>query len=68
MGAWSFNYCSNLTKVFCKPTTPPELVSNDYDYYIFFDYDASIYVPNESIGLYKSHPIWGAYKIIGYDF
>ena len=33
-----------------------------------FDDDVSIYVPNESIGLYKSHPIWESYKIIGYYF
>lgn len=58
-----FHYCSNLTKIYCKATTPPTLGSNAFDYTI-------IYVPQASVEAYKSADGWSEYanRIEGYDF
>ena len=51
---YAFN-CKNLKIVYCKPTTPPTIDSH------IFGYDATIntiYVPTESVDLYKSAINW----------
>ena len=51
---YAFN-CKNLKIVYCKPITPPTIDSH------IFGYDATIntiYVPTESVDLYKSAINW----------
>ena len=62
-----FSGCLSLTSVYCKPITPPSGNSG------MFDYNASdrmIYVPRNSVSIYKSAFGWDEYAsdIVGYDF
>lgn len=65
----------NIT-LYLKAKTPPEIVgmSRDMGMWEFFsnaDMFKMIYVPTESVELYKKHPVWGYYhqdKIVGYNF
>ena len=63
IGSRAFESCNALTVVYCKPTTPPTLssYSSDLDNLI-------LYVPAASVSLYKSHDIWGNFRIMPYDF
>ena len=63
--------CENLRIVYCKPTTPPTLSGNQEP----FGYPSSttvgiIYVPKESVDVYKSKLGWKDYenKITEYNF
>ena len=67
IGYWAFSNCTSLKDVYCKPTTPPYGGSD------MFDGNASgrkIYVPRNSVDVYKSAPCWSNYAsdIVGYDF
>ena len=68
IGDYAFCNCSALTTVYCKPTTPPSVSSNN----IFSNYASSltIYVPTESVEAYKAAENWSKYAncIEGYDF
>lgn len=62
IGSSCFEYCSNLVSVTCLPTTPPSLI-----YYLFVgtpiaDGTGYIYVPAESVDLYKAASGWSKYK------
>ena len=60
IGAWSFEDCSKLMVVNCYPTEPPFL---GYD---AFDYNGSgriIYVPAESLELYRTAEVWTDYEL-----
>ena len=60
IGAWSFEDCSKLMVVNCYPTKPPLL---GYD---AFDYNGSgriIYVPAESLELYRTAEVWTDYEV-----
>ena len=71
-----FRSCSNLKSVFCKPLTPPVAFdwsdSDDFEWRTFENIatDAVIYVPAESVDLYKSASGWSDYAdiIVAYDF
>ena len=68
IGERAFYYCYSLTSVYCKATTPPALGGTDV-----FDDNGSgrkIYVPAESVEVYKSATRWNEYAsaIVGYDF
>ena len=70
IGRYAFDSCSNLSKVYCKPNIPPTVESNYYD---IFGKNASgrkIYVPMQSVNLYKTATGWKNYAsdIVGYDF
>ena len=74
IGEYAFYYCSGLTSVTIKSTIPPVCkesvyyISYDYDCLIFSVYD-TLYVPNESVDLYKNASPWNRFKhIIGVDF
>ena len=69
IGEQAFHYCSNLANVYCKPTTPPLIIS-DWNIFAGYASDFKIYVPIESVDKYKSADYWkdNADKIIGYDF
>ena len=67
IGKGAFDVCGSLTSVYCKPTTPP--AGGQY----MFDQSASgrkIYVPYNSVDVYKSAEYWSRYAsdIVGYDF
>ncbi|WP_296112628.1 leucine-rich repeat domain-containing protein [uncultured Alistipes sp.] len=55
----------NRLTLYCKPTTPPKLIS-DFSY----TYIAKIYVPHSAVDAYKSADGWSEYanRIEGYDF
>lgn len=63
-GAFSHGSRNGLT-LYCKPTTPPKLVSDFFSTYI-----AKIHVPQASVEAYKSADGWSEYanRIEGYDF
>ena len=67
IGGSVFADCSSLTSVYCKPATPPA-----GDAYMFDDNASNriIYVPTDSVEVYKSASYWNsyAYAIVGYDF
>ena len=68
IGNGVFRYCTSLTSVYCKATTPPALGGT----YVFDDngYGRKIYVPVGSVNAYKSATNWSEYAsaIEGYDF
>ena len=71
IGRGAFSYCERLSTVYCKATTPPDAVQDDY--WSAFDENASdrnIYVPMESVEAYRSAAGWRyyAHTIWGYNF
>ena len=71
IGYNAFSYCNSLTSVFCKRTAPPTAIF--WDYWEAFNDNASdrkIYVPRESVNLYKAADGWKEYAdaIEPYDF
>ena len=75
IGQYAFYGCSSLTSVYCKATTPPSLGYNAFAYYDKdLDYHVNIgsliYVPTESIEVYKAATNWSEYAadIVGYNF
>lgn len=69
---YAFDNCDNLTNVYCKSTTPPEFLSTypPFGSSSECSKDLKIYVPMESVDVYKTDENWDMYasKIIGYDF
>lgn len=75
IGEKCFLNCKNLKTVYCKPTTPPTLSTQVFQY---FDSSSlankniacTIYVPTSSVSTYKSKSNWSNYKslIVGYNF
>lgn len=56
MGPWVFSTCKKMLTLTCKATTPPSLDSN-----VFLQIKVSngtLYVPKESIEIYKSTDQW----------
>ena len=70
IGSAAFGYCTSLKEVTCLAPIPPtcgELVLNDYE--MFYGVDVSnvlLYVPVESIDLYKKAEYWKDFKIVPY--
>ena len=66
-GDRAFSGCSSLTSVYCKPTNPPsgssDMLSNGTS-------DRKIYVPFQSVEIYKTANYWKEYaeSIVPYDF
>ena len=60
----SFNGNAMLAEVYCKATTPPALT----DSFDSIPENATLYVPVESVGVYKSAEGWNEFAIVGYDF
>ena len=59
----SFNGCAAITEVYCKATTPPAL-TDSFDSVVA----PTIYVPADSVNVYKSADGWKEFAIVGYDF
>ncbi|MBR2030780.1 MAG: leucine-rich repeat domain-containing protein [Alistipes sp.] len=64
---YAFGFCSSLTSVYCRPTTPP---AGDYGLFQSNASNRKIYVPTASVEAYKSAEYWSDYAdaIVGYDF
>ena len=72
IGFGAFAWCSSLTSVYCKAVIPPTVDIFD-GYWAAFNNNApdrKIYVPIESVEVYKSALGWSDYAdaIVGYDF
>ena len=67
IGVNAFGSCMDLTRVYCKPLTPPVVLEHGFGDPIFNLY-CRIYVPRNSIELYKVADGWKDFEIIGYDF
>ena len=66
--SYSFYNCDKLTNIYCKSTTPPYV---DYTSILSVEVPGrKIYVPAESVNVYKSASGWRIYanSIVGYDF
>lgn len=63
IGNETFSYGNRLT-LYCKPTTPPKILSFSSTYIV------QIYVPHSAVDAYKSADGWSKYanRIEGYDF
>lgn len=57
--AFAFSMCSSLNTIYCYAITPP--TTNQY---AFDNYNATLYVPCESLEAYKAHEIWGRFNTI----
>ncbi len=74
IGCYVFENCSSLSRVYCKPTTPPNPEWQVAEtYWHTFSGNASgrsIYVPAESLEAYKSTYGWNdyVYSLVPYDF
>ena len=55
----AFFDCSSLDTIHCYATTPPTI-----NQYSFGNYDATLYVPCQSLEAYKSHEVWGQFNTI----
>ena len=66
IGAYAFAWCYSLTNVYCKATTPP---ASGIDVFDDNKNDRIIYVPTESVEIYKTAENWINYadSIYGYD-
>jgi hypothetical protein len=58
----AFAGCIHLTELYCKPTTPPSCVTTVFDEDTYLD--CTLYVPEESLGQYKTANVWKNF----YDF
>ena len=68
IGDTSFAYCSALTTVICRATTPPSLVKNAFGAGLATAAQTpialgtgTIYVPDEAVDAYKAETNWSAY-------
>ncbi len=68
IGLGAFHECNNLVSVYCKPTTPPAATGGYWGSSNMFDYRPTIYVPTNSVGVYKT--TWSSHAdyIVGYNF
>ena len=57
--AFAFSMCSSLNTIYCYAITPP--TTNQY---AFDNYNATLYVPCESLEAYKAHEVWGRFNTI----
>ena len=59
IGEWAFDDCNNLIEVVCYATQPPTISR-----YTFLGISPTIYVPIESIELYRKTNIWKDFQIM----
>lgn len=66
VGEYCFHNCTNLSEVYCTPTTPPTL-GNEYT---FPHKVITFYIPAESLQLYTEAAQWRRYQaeFVGYNF
>ena len=59
----AFYGCTGLTEIHCHATTPPTINSNT-----FSSYSAKLYVPNQSVSVYKTADYWKEFTNINEYF
>lgn len=59
IGKYSFSSCKNLTTIECNASTPPACYDTS-----FANYEATLIVPDGKEDLYKSHAVWGKFKVM----
>lgn len=59
IGAYAFYFCNSLSTIYSHTRTTPTLAKTS-----FINYDATLYVPCESLVDYKQHEIWGLFSSI----
>ena len=63
IGDSAFALCNGLQKIYVAAKTAPKIEETT-----FTDYSATLYVPEESVEKYKSHPVWSKFaNIEGFD-
>ena len=56
----AFYYCESLNKIICKAMVPPQIGRRTFFKYLSNVYETTtIFVPNTSLSVYKSHEEWG---------
>lgn len=65
IGNYAFRNCRNLSSVYCTTTIPPEL---GYGVFEGCDIHMTIYVPENSVNIYKQKWSSVADKIVGYKY
>ena len=63
LGKGAFSDCTGLSEIYDYAVTPQKLMDN----YVFNNvpkYSCKLYVPSESISLYKTYPIWSEFNQI----
>ena len=74
MGNRCFSACPQLSEIYLSSIQPPELADygSGYDDFLGLKENAGvkIYVPKQSVDLYKKTPYWSEYaeRFVGYDF
>ena len=58
IGNSAFGDCTSLKEIYCFSTTPPEMQNLGLD-----RGDVTVYVPRESVGMYRSADGWKEYEI-----
>ena len=69
IGDHAFTNCTSLTSIYCKSSNPPTL--NSYIVFNGVPSDCNLYVPTESVDIYKKTERWKRYfysTTVGYDF
>ncbi len=66
VGYSAFEDCYFLNEIICKPTTPPDPIWKRDEWDAFYNnaYDCRIYVPMESVNIYKTAKGWRDYADI----
>ena len=64
--SFAFYDCENLSTIYCKSSTPPELMEQAFDANneTQLRLTSTLYVPCEAIDVYKAHDTWGTFQNI----
>ena len=64
--SFAFYACEDLATIYCKSSTPPELIEQAFDANneTQLRLTSTLYVPCEAIDVYKAHDTWGTFQNI----
>ena len=64
--SFAFYDCENLSTIYCKSSTPPEMIEGAFDANneTQLRLTSTLYVPCEAIDVYKAHDTWGTFQDI----
>ena len=64
--SFAFYDCENLSTIYCKSSTPPEMIEGAFDANneTQLRLTSTLYVPCEAIDVYKAHDTWGTFQNI----
>ena len=63
IGYLAFTQCTSLTEITCLATTPP--TANPTAFLALLTNQINLYVPDESVDLYKAAPVWKNFNVKG---